>query len=260
MKMNPYLKRLKTLKIAPNFWCSDEYFQKAGWQTFETENNRICVMTQENILALPPVELSGLSAQISPYHEVWADLPNYKPEKAQPVFLDYEYLYDPQNFVTMPGKKWAVFRKNSRKFPRRIYEQVDYRPIVNIPGIEDLLSEWVDDITEDTIEDAEIMMKYVFGGEKRGGLYGIRTGHLYGMNIWDSNYQYLNYRYCICRPHFEFLSEHMRWLFYTTAAILDSRLVNDGGTLGRESLKRFKDKLNPVAIRPVYSWKLEESR
>jgi len=62
------------------------------------------------------------------------------------------------------------------------------------------------------------------------------------------------YRYCIADPDEPFLDEFMRLLFYQRNAA--GKLVIDGGVLGRPGLERFKDKLNPVKKRPVYSRKM----
>ncbi len=76
-----------------------------------------------------------------------------------------------------------------------------------------------------------------------------------GMNVWDENHLYINYRLCIVDPSERFLDEFMRYLFYTDPLIMEqNKLVNDGGVLGNEGLKRFKDKMNPFSVRPVYSW------
>jgi hypothetical protein len=75
------------------------------------------------------------------------------------------------------------------------------------------------------------------------------------VNAWDENWQYINFRFCIIRQGEPFLDEFARWLFYTDGQIqAKNKLVNDGGTLGNPGLEHFKDKLNPVHKRKVYSW------
>jgi hypothetical protein len=82
------------------------------------------------------------------------------------------------------------------------------------------------------------------------------SGKVLGINIWDLNDTYINYRYCFCSNE-PFLSEYMRLLFYTDPEILSTgKLVNDGGCLGNDNLKAFKKKLNPISVREVSSYRI----
>jgi len=90
-------------------------------------------------------------------------------------------------------------------------------------------------------------------GIEKMGLY--KDGKLVAINIWDENYKYINYRYCIVDRKEPFLDEFVRYLFYTDLVILKTgKLVNDGGTVGNQGLEHFKDKLNPIRKRKVHSY------
>jgi len=77
-----------------------------------------------------------------------------------------------------------------------------------------------------------------------------------GLNGWDRNHFFVNYRFALTRDRSPGLSEMLRWCFYTRT--VRRGLVNDGGWLGRPGLKRFKQKLNPVGIIRVYSGKYQQ--
>lgn len=257
--MSKYLETLKALKVAPNFFCSDEYFEKAGITETIRPDGWIC-LNDENWLVSPPIHPTkgaGWPGDVS--HQIWCDfdLFGYNLD-AQSEFLDYEYIYDPKRFLRMEGKQWAVFRKNVRKFPKRYPLMLKYiaaTPYSFWESLKGLLINWlVNRSSEEVIQDDEVMKKYVLHGNNRKILFD-STGHLLGVNVWDDNYKYINFRFSICEP-LDFLNEYMRYLFYTDEEILDSgRLVNDGGALGNPKLEAFKDKLNPIVVKKRYSWR-----
>lgn len=258
-----YLKILEILEIEPNFWCSREYFNKAKWEVI-SQHGWIWII-EEDMMILPPLLLFRNNPEYCPFpcptfnKEHWCDFYDYEidyfPHKK---FLDYEYIFDPKSFLSMDGGKWKVFRKNSRKwykanFPVKHHNyQLNY---LSIPPfsvklkITQLFTHWLSGKSQ-VIEDSDVMYKFLYGGENRKVLTNSK-GEIVGMNVWDENYKYINYRYCICKQE-PWLSEYMRWLFYTDPEIIQkNKLVNDGGTLGCESLKSFKDKMNPVRVREV---------
>ena len=101
--------------------------------------------------------------------------------------------------------------------------------------------------------------KEIFEGENRRFLRS-KKGKIYGLNIWDENFQYINYRYCICGKE-DFISEYMRLLFYTDSVILNKgKLVNDGGVLDNPKLRFFKDKLNPMQVKERRTWRKKENQ
>lgn len=193
-------------------------------------------------LMFPPVLLQGEG--FGEADKFWADFPEHPGRD----FLDYEYIYDSKDFLKMEGGKWAVFRKNSRKFPNRIGEELTYSyGRISAKKIGNLLDSWMDRFA--LIHDGEILIDYIFDGESRKGLIEVESGKLYGLNVWDENFRYINFRYCICQG-IPFLSEYLRLLFYQDM-VSKGKLVNDGGSLDNPALKSFKEKMNPCSIREV---------
>lgn len=258
--MNKYLDALEAAEISPNFWCSEEYFERAGWETF-SNFGMTWVEDREGEVVLPAL-LRGSFAH-KPW-SVWSDLEGYSGHiQLRREFLDHNFIYDPRNFLKMEGGSWAVFRKNSRKFASRNPEKrLSYLDLNHIDGVlredlPDILLSWLEGKPGEVIHGDDVMLDYVENGRNRKVLLD-QLGNVYGVNIWDENYKYINFRFCICRPE-PFLSEYMRLLFYTDREILEAgKLVNDGGALDNRDLADFKMKLNPVEVKDVFSWKKEE--
>jgi hypothetical protein len=255
---------LKKGNITPNFYVSAEYFEKAGLKEESSEVSPISFVMDEDWMVFPPINTKTfqLEALVFIGQKVWSDFPEWKPEGWEPKFLDLEYIYDPTDFLCMEGGKWQVFRKNCRKWPNRTKGNFHYHSIAKSFDVERMneklsivLENWLESKSvDDKIMDDDVLLKYLFYGENRKILYDNTTWKIKGINIWDENYKYINYRYCICQPE-EFLSEYMRWLFYTDSFIFNkNKLVNDGGVLDSSNLKKFKDKMNPLQVREVNSW------
>jgi len=269
-----YLELLEQGNITPNFWCSEEYFSKAHLEEKERGDFYMVMdMVMDREWLMFPIISSNPKPHLVQFtgtlaggiNKIWSDFPEWNPSKAlvsldwEHKFLDYEYIYDPKAFLNMKGGNWGVFRKNCRKWPRRFgngnltYDWIHKYHLQYSGDLNELLTSWLEKKGDEKIEDDEVMMSYVFGGRFRKLLWD-KKGKIYGINIWDKNYKHINFRYSICRPE-EFLSEYMRWLFYTDFIIQGSnKLVNDGGVLDNPNLKKFKDKMNPHHIREVFSW------
>lgn len=260
-----YLNLIQQKKIEPNFWCSEEYFARAGWVDYE-DQNQIWMVDGEDATMLPPIDLGPDGIWGATYDGgIWADLPTYIPNFPAPhtrkTFLDFNFIYDPKQFVDMAGGKWATFRKNVRKFPKRCkakalnYYQL---PPDEPHHYDDWYASQLNEIVGDwgggrkEIYDADVIISYLLNGLNREALVD-EKGHIYGINVWDENYKYINFRYSICRT-VPFLSEYMRWLFFTKR-IDDGKLVNDGGALDNPELEKFKRKLNPIRVNTINSWK-----
>lgn len=255
-----YLDYLEKLKIIPNFWCAEEYFEKADLKEVLC-NGYLIVQDKDKIMfppAVPGYELLG-----GDIFEFWSDFEDSEKQLPKlgytPTFLDYEYIYDPKEFLTMEGGKWQVFRKNCRKFPKRVTTELTYNRMGAWPypdldkAFNEMFQEWLTGADRE-IQDDEVMLKYFSGGENRKILWSRNERKIYGVNIWDENYHYVNFRYSFCRKD-DYLPEYMRWLFYTDGEIVrKNKLVNDGGVLDSPNLKKFKDKLCPCSVREVHSW------
>lgn len=269
-----YLKLLEKNQISPNFWCSDEYIEKAGLIQ-EGTDNAIWMYEEDDLLTavLPPIPIEKTRNTLTIpiiLRNIWSDTPeatNFRNTTKE--FLDYEFIYDPLDFLTMKGKNWAVFRKNTKKFPSRYPNNFCYVSIEETETIlgrdklgkkvEELLLAWLEFRPHTDIHDGEVLVRYVRKGKNRRFLIDMVEKKLLGMNVWDENYKYINFRYNICRP-IKYLDEYLRHRFYTSTPVIWARhhakkLVNDGGSLGNPQLEKFKRKLNPVVVRNVYSWK-----
>ena len=158
---------------------------------------------------------------------------------------DYEYIYDPKITVGMNGRKMKVFRHNVNKFLKNnidyVYSSGTWKDAIYI------YEEWTknhDLIYNDYILDLkEFPMKVLY-------IDGIPSA----FNIWEVGLKYIHYiaNHSLSMPY---INEFSRWLFYRDIIGLNM-LVNDGGDLGSESIRRYKKKLNPVEIRQRWSWNL----
>jgi hypothetical protein len=255
----------------PNFFCSAEFLAHKGCSVFRGKNGGIWAAEKEfpSCAIIPPV--GDLPEEVE---EIWSDTDGWEPPKEESLadwekeFLDWEFWFDPKRFKDMSGGGWAKFRKNSRKWPRRILFGYEYRPLLGSHRgeIADLLERWLlGEKAQEEIYDLEVMFDYLMNpineNIRRMGLFKIATFDrtlkvLVGINAWDENLWAINYRYCITDPEerSNFIDEFCRLNFYLGVA--DSgKLVNDGGSLGKEGLERYKESLNPVKKRPVYRWK-----
>ena len=207
----------------------------------------------------PPMPLLSLAPVLEgcPVGEVWSDFDNgrYLLRGMAPVErLDWEYIYAPEKFQDMSGKPWAVFRKNCRKWPRKHPNWEYSYHLKSEQELSDLVLEWLME-KKDAVQDAEVLAAFTLSQ-----LEGVSRKFLWdeegiaAVNVWDENYKYRNFRFCICRSGEPFLGEFARLLFYRDAVGI-GKWVNDGGTLDNPGLERFKDKMNPVRKREVFSWK-----
>jgi hypothetical protein len=189
---------------------------------------------------------------------IWGGLPGTNfPSDYKKEFLSFEYIYDPKSFQDLSGNRWQVFRKNIRKFPGR-YGNAPLRYIEATSehegDLKNLFLEWVGTKGEDQeIHDDEVMIDYLFHGNNRKILVD-KNNYVLGVNIWDSNHFYINFRFNFSR-NIKFLNEYLRYIFYTDPVILNqNKLVNDGGSLDNEKLAAFKEKLNPLEKREIFSY------
>jgi len=172
--------------------------------------------------------------------------------------LDYEFIYDPMEFIDLSGSKWSVFRKNIRKWPKH-HPDSEYLPLSDDEiGLPLLVSQWI--LThyhpryDYEIHDYYTLTNFCFNGSHRKGIF--YQDQLLGMNVWDENHQFINYRCCVVMPGQPFLDEYLRYLFYTDPEILSKeKRVNDGGCLDNIGLQNFKLRLNPIEVNSIYSWK-----
>jgi hypothetical protein len=265
--MNAYLSLLEKSHTIPNFFISEEYRKKSG--IIEKQDSEYVYWYMGGWVITPPInKITGETLHIfNPlFTSVWSDFPDWiMPGLTTSKFLDYEFIFDPKSFLKMEGGEWQTFRKNCKKFPRRFqkgllsYDSIDkLYCLKGVKCIEERLKQvmidWLDSMGPNTeIQDDDVMIKYLLHGKNRKILHDSK-GYIYGVNIWDENWKYINYRFCICKKE-DFLSEYMRYLFYTDSIIqAKNKLVNDGGSVGNIGLEKFKRKMNPIVVREVKSW------
>lgn len=251
-----YLQRATALSIIPNFWLTREYL---GVQDISAKTNGELIWIQEGEWALfPPLPVFGTIEteeieQKCPPMKIWSDFENYS-LGTRLEFLDWEYVYDSRSFFDLRGGRWKVFRKNARKWPRNnpnwAYSEIPPLEFY----IRRLLVKWLSRRSDQEIADSESLLWFLLHGSRRAFIFREneknREWELIGINVWDANGKYLIYRYCIVDPDEPFLDEFMRLLFYRMHR---NKLVIDGGVLDNPGLERFKDRLNPVKKRAIYS-------
>lgn len=184
----------------------------------------------------------------------WAGFSNIQPDfhyKRKAELLDYEFIYEPIDIKDMIGKQWKTTRKNIHKIQREHGElKMDGVNSITAEMISDLVDEWAQaewmDKEKDTIQDADVMTDYLLKGQNRRTLW--IGNEFVGMWVWDENWKYINFRYCILKPY-PGLSDYARILFRCKA----NKLINDGGSLDRDELYKYKERLNPVEINKIYT-------
>lgn len=249
-----YLTRAKELEIIPNFYLSLPYLELSNVKCFS--NNGWIWIEDENWILFPPLRLSKVKEEI-PIKKIWSDFENKKnliKSGFVKEFLDWEYLFDPISFNNMAGSSWAVYRKNIRKWPKH-HKNWLYCDYINDSEACDLVGNWLENKIE-TIQDGELLAQYSLIKHPeihRKALYD-ENKRLVAINAWDENWYYINYRICIVKQKESFLDEFMRSLFYTDTKIqAKGKLINDGGIVGNKGLERFKNKMNPINKRKIYS-------
>lgn len=257
-EVSEFLAVLEKAKIEPNFFASREYIRRAGLRAIRSDGLLAIIEPGTEWAVLPALDPKSGQAVSFPGLGIWSDFygQDFGPDLV-PEFLDYEHIYDPRAFLDLSGSKWSVFRKNVRKWPAG-KQDLDYTPLFphHRGLIENVLIEWLESLGDQEVHDDSVMIDYLLYGDNRWGLFD--GDRLVGINVWDYSWKYINYRYCVCRPE-PFLSEYMRYRFYKSF-IWDTiipvwKLVNDGGILDRPALKFFKDRLNPIRVREVKSWR-----
>ena len=253
-----YLELLENLRINPNFYVSEPYLNISRATCFEEDG--WCWIEADGWCLFPPLQLCPFKD--FPKKKIWSNFDDVKNTYEVWIngftgqFLDLEYIYDPKRFLDLKGGLWATFRKNINKWPREHENWIYYDHLDWFAGGV-LIAEWLNNKSE-TVQDAHLLTQFCYLSDDpnihRRCLYD-EYENLVAINVWDENYKFINYRFCIVKQDVPYLDEFARWLFYTDSEIQRSgKLINDGGVLGSEGLERYKDKLNPLHKRKVFSW------
>ena len=255
--LSQYLNRAEEFGVIPNFFMSEAYLTLSRVKTLIKDG--YIYLQDRHWCLFPPIPMGEVNLDHYPVQRIWSTYLQDEPfeiDRCDYSFLDYNYIFDPKNFLTMEGGRWETFRKNSRKWGKHNspWEYSKREPSISEASI--LMAEWLDGKQHD-VHDGELLVKFAFLDDNipvnRRFLY--KGTELVAINAWDENWKYINYRVCFVKRDEPFLDEFVRWLFYTDPEIIASgKLVNDGGTLGNEGLEHFKDKMNPVEKHRIYSY------
>ncbi len=251
-----YLTALCKASHLPNFWCSQEYFERAGWIVKEVDGF-IGVFDKDGKKMLPEIQL--IPFVLLDYSDSWAGFSSI------PAFwggdeLDYEFIYDPQSFLDLSGSPWRMVRKNLRWAESDLGEKVflDSSPIVTTTTeqeIMDFIVGWTEGNNEKEFYDPEVMVEYLLKGKNRFFVRGVSSKSLYGILAYDYNWKYVNFRYCTVLGGVRGLSDTARVLFYQKIAkTFPGFQVNDGGSLGNDGLYRYKLRLNPIKVSKIRTY------
>lgn len=249
---------MKKLKMIPNFFMSETYINQ---KAIEVNNNGHWMWLEEEKLCLfPPLPIAQFCERSFPIKKIWVDfessgLYNGSFNGLTKEFFDWEYIYDPKNFSNLSGNQWKVFRKNIKKWPKQNPNWL-YSPYRVEKKVHELFVDWVER-HQTNLQDYDFLSECILHpkeGDYIRYLYDEKR-NLIAINYADQNYQYINYRFLICKKE-PFVDEFMRYLFYVDPYITNlNKLVNDGGSLGFPGLEKLKDKLNPIEKRKRYTWK-----
>lgn len=255
LEYEDFEKILDAAGILPNHWCSKPYFLAAKYKIRELYGC-VFVVDENDRLAFPPIHPEKGYHYL--FSDCWADFEGFDSFFHSPKFLDLEYIYHPEDFDCMEGKRWATYRKNVKKFPKRHENPTYYDSNETVhKSVYELLGVWLEsrDLKEEDWN-RKVVMHYLFDdfpGIEWKVLYDAEA--IFGINVWDENSKYINFRYCFYDTTKGFLCEYLKYLFYTDRQIREKeKPVNDGGIMGNENLRFFKEKMNPRKQRSVKSW------
>jgi len=265
-----YLTNMNRLGLVPNFYCSKAYLYACKATLLEVEGWWIVKDVPNDIIMLPPIPMDrknvGEPLPDYPIDIIWSDTPGMSHEVLagiiqgnclEPHFLDWQYVYDPKNFLKLEGGQWHTLRKNIRH-ARNEYPELYLVPFQGyLNQIKKLVGDWIVE-RKDTIQDAETIAEYlIFNPPDKCEIRALVDihGNVKGVLAWDYNWKYINFRYCITES-LPYLNEYARYLFYVSEEILkDGRKVNDGGIVDTPGLEFFKDRMNPYSKTPIHSWR-----
>lgn len=239
-------------RIFPNFYCSLEYFEKANWKVKSDGGHNIQIVDSDDAPMLPAISLKEGKCNINLDKEYMA---GFSGLTSRGKFHDYEFIYDPKEFLSIEGGRWKMTRKNIR------WAKLDIGKSLYVsenPGnfdekdIQNFLEKWGEKY--ENIYDPETLIKYILSGNNRIFFSGEKNKELFGIIAYDGNFNYINFRYCIVKEGIRGLSDLMRVLFYQMiSACYRNKLVNDGGSLDSDTLHKYKARLNPCQINKIWS-------
>lgn len=218
-----------------NFFMSPKFLEVII-KAEELEFNGYEILAKEGYYFIPPPNKAVKG--------VYVDYEGYV-GKGEKLFWDNEYIYNSKDVFEMKGRKYRVFRHNVNKFKEN-NDDWDYKK-----------GSWDDVLTvyEEWLKtQKEIYNDWIFYAEGLPFKILYLKGEPVAFNVWDVGLKYIHFifNHSLNIP---FLNEFSRWLFYKEVyETYGEILINDGGDMGLEGLKRYKMKLNPVEVRKRYGW------
>jgi hypothetical protein len=260
-----YLDVLKATGHSPNFCCSGEWFEKDGWKAYADDDGRIHIVDGEGLAMLPTIIPTTTGRPVLSTRDSYdIGFSSFRPTPNVGESLrywDHEFIYDPKAFTDLSGGKWKDVRKNLRWAVEDLGEDVHIEDFKGTSETElDKLLEGWKPSDEAPVFAPETLVTYALTGANRIVLRGVKSGRLLAILIWDENWKYINFRYCLTIGGVRGLSDTARVAFYRWVAFWTAKLVNDGGSLGRTGLFRYKSRLNPAAVNTVYGWTAKEDK
>jgi hypothetical protein len=236
----------------PNHFVSRPWFELSGWTINISQGSKkvICLMEDDDPI-FPALSLEGDKAAIEEgpcridHHGLSTSLIKQK--------FDDEFIYRAGDFHSdqLDGKP-RIFRKSCRAFvkqhPHWSYNRL--QPYHRTDALS-FIFKWLGEKLGDDIHYLDQMLAYIESGRDGIEVHGLwEKGDLLGLTIADHNWHFINFRYCFTLA--PYASEFIRLCFYRLWA--PDTLINDGGSLDNESLRRFKEKLGPHQVRERQSW------
>ncbi len=253
--MKRYLKALRQMGQRPNFWCSSEYARRAGWRSPAGEIV-LDVFDADGVQMLPTLVKLERKGNPGPYQinratRCWA---GFAGDSGR--LLDFEFIYNPADFMDISGPRWKKVRKCIRQAKADLpCADLSYGNVYDSDSaLNEFVYRWAIQNSTGTFYEPDVMESYMMEGESRLLLIDPHSPSraAYALLIWDQNWQYINFRYCCVESGVRGLSDlarvkFMRWihLYYP------GRLVNDGGALDSKELFTYKTKLNPLEINNI---------
>jgi len=243
-KIDDYVTLLHEAGVEPNFFISVPYLSATSWKFTVSIPDRWGEVRDCGGFVFPPLRLGYCN-----HDPCLVDFPGFEPTRLTRKFFDYEFIYRAGDFLDLSGGERKTFRKNCARVDRL---GAEYKPI-DWWMAQNMLAAWLEDRVGDResieFDDFATVWRYIEDAEDN--LMGaFVNGRLVGFNAWDNNWRFVNFRYSFALE--PYISEWLRLQFYR--ALPPDTLVNDGGSLGRSGLERFKRKLLPVEVRERWSW------
>ena len=270
-----YLNVLEQLKIIPNFFVSEEYWEAMGWDVVVIKSGVNMVGDSSKILTvvdtlgdkkLPSIRVDFREYKNDIVAEDYTLLGTHPFEysfckpRSMPVpqhydFCDRQYIYNPSNYIDLNKPQFKLLRKNIKVAQADAGECL----IIGEPEkpedvkIDELLAQWMCSVENRKWYDPQGFLSSVFKCQSLF-LIGEKTRKTYALLVYDTNWKYINLRGCLTIPNIRGLSETARIRFFQEMyKIYGHKEINDGGDLGIKGLRFFKERLLPDYIYAIYS-------